>query len=177
MGQTQALFCHKYSHCFCMWHGSKLVDLTWIRSKPFFLTKTVISFVCDVVANCLKLLRKASAIMVSLRRVGGLGQLVKSFDLQNKGNRLQLSGIWLRLLELTGKHFYCFEHSSQQTFGIWPRIHFSEQRLVHQLQSNITFPKMLRLRCQFENFDNMYLILFSLFNIYFWIQIKTYSKP
>ena len=36
-------------------------------------------------------------------------------------------------------------------FGIWLKIHFSGQRVIHLLPSTIIFPKMFCLACQFEN--------------------------
>ena len=53
------------------------------------------------------------------------------------------------VLELTGKHSSCSEHISWEAIGIWLRIHFSGQRLMHQLPRTIIVPKMLRLRWQF----------------------------
>ena len=67
---------------------------------------------------------------------------------------------WLKLefqlpkdlvLELTGKYFGCSEHVSWKHIGILPSLHFSEQRLMHRLQSTIMFSKMLRLKSLLEN--------------------------
>ena len=79
--------------------------------------------------------------------------------------------IWLKfgfelpkymVLELIGKHSSCSEHIASQAIGIWLRIHFSEQILMHQLPSAIIFPKILHLKCQFEDLAEINIIL--LFN-------------
>ena len=79
-----------------------------------------------------------------------------------------MSRIWLKfgfelpkdlVLELAVKHSICPEHILWHAMGIWLRIHFSGQRLMHRLRSTIIFPKMLRLKCQFENLPEMYIIL------------------
>ena len=74
--------------------------------------------------------------------------------------------IWLKfefqlpeylMLELTGKHFSCSEHISWEAF--WLRIYFSGQRLFHQLRRTIKFPEMLRFKCQFEKYAEIYMNL------------------
>ena len=76
--------------------------------------------------------------------------------------------IWLKFgfqlpkdmrLELIGKHSSCSEHISEQAVGIRLRIHFSEQRVMHQLPSTIIFSKILRLKCQFGKSAEIYVIL------------------
>ena len=80
----------------------------------------------------------------------------------------KMSGIWLKfgfqlpkdlVLELAGKHYSCSEHISWDAMGIWQRIHFSGQRLMHRLLSTIIFPKIFCLKCQFENLAEIYIIL------------------
>ena len=61
-------------------------------------------------------------------------------------------------LEVAGKHSSSSEHISWDAIRIWLRIHFSWQILMHQLQSTIIFPT-LRLKCQFKNLPEMYIIL------------------
>ena len=79
-----------------------------------------------------------------------------------------MSNTWLKfefqlpedlVLELSGKHFSCAEHVSWQHIGIWPRLQFSVQRLMHRLRSTIIFPKMLSLKCQLKNSAEIYRIL------------------
>ena len=79
----------------------------------------------------------------------------------------KMSRIWLRfgfqlpkdlVLELAGKHSSCSECISWEAMGIWLRIHFSGQRLMHRLRSTIIFPKMLRWKCQFENLAEIHII-------------------
>jgi len=62
-------------------------------------------------------------------------------------------------LEPIRKHSSFSEPISKHSIGIWLRIHFSGQRLMHRLPSTIIFPKMLRWKCQFENLAEIYKIL------------------
>ena len=96
-----------------------------------------------------------------------LGQIVENLQITNKlffQNVLNLAEVWISTPHrlAAGANWEtssCSEHSSWQVIGIWPRIHFSEQRLMHRLPSTITFPKMLHFRCQFENFADTYIFL------------------
>ena len=69
---------------------------------------------------------------------------------------LKISEVWLRfefqppkdlVLELAGKHSSCLECIPLEAMGIWLRIHFSGQRLLHRLQSTIIIPKMSSCIC------------------------------
>ena len=67
------------------------------------------------------------------------------------------AGVWVSkspkdlVLELTWKHWGWSEHISWEAISIWPMMHLSEQILMHFLASTIIFPKILRLKGQFEN--------------------------
>ena len=62
-----------------------------------------------------------------------------------------------------------FWQISWEAMGIWLSINFSGQILKQRLQSTIIFPKILRLRCQFENLAEIQIIPFSINYITFWI--------
>ena len=103
------------------------LDPVKVSAKPKFLTKTQFFFVVNMPAN--------------LKTFQGIYEFKKIYIL------LKVSRIWLKLNfnspkdlvpELTGKRF-------------WPRLHFSWKRLMHRLRSNFIFPKMSRLKFQFEN--------------------------
>ena len=73
------------------------------------------------------------------------------------------------VLELIQNYFSVSEHIAWETIDIWPRLHFSGQRLIHRL----------RLRCQFENLAEMnILLLFPLFliNVYAQPWASVYAK-
>ena len=61
--------------------------------------------------------------------------------------------------KLTGKQFRYLEHISWEAIGIWPRMHFPGQRLMHRLQSIVIFHIMLRLKFLFDELAERYIIL------------------
>ena len=65
------------------------------------------------------------------------------------------------VLEIIRKHFRTFEDISLQDIGIWPRLQFSGQILMHWVWSTIICPKMLRLKCLIDNSAELSRINFS----------------
>ena len=96
---------------------------------------------------------------------------------------LKICEIWLKfesqhpkgpVLELTWSHLRSSEHILLQDIGIWPWLQYSGQRLMHWFWSIIIFPKMLHLKCQFENLAEI--SFFSPLDKHFWIKHQ-YLSP
>ena len=77
------------------------------------------------------------------------------------------------VLELAGKHYSFSEHFLWEAMDICLNIHFSGQRLMHRLQSTIIFPKILRLKCQFDKLTETYIkLLFTHLHEFFLLKIN-----
>ena len=97
----------------------------------------------------------------------------------------KISHFWLKfecqlskylVLELTGKHFSSSEHIYWKHIGIFPNLHFSEQRIMFWLKCISITSKMWRLKSQFKTLPTQRLSFFLPILIHFWI-INQFSSP
>ena len=97
----------------------------------------------------------------------------------------QIGDFWLKVefqlstylvLELTGNHFRSSEQIYWQYMVILQSLHFSGQKLMHLLRSNIVTPKMFSLKSQFENLPIKHIIhLFA--HLYALLNLKSMLIP